>query len=140
MRPESARPGTVEQVLKTPRTARTARPITAASGRRVRLGTASMLTEPDGPFIETSRLNLPKYARAKTAKPLFEYLFYHQHDVERVRYILSHSCLLTVLKFCCSHTLLALLCRSHTDFACRCRATQISLGAKPMIKISCHLS
>lgn len=84
LRPQTSRPGTMEQTLKTPRTARTARPVTAASGRRVRLGTASMLTEVDGPFIEVSRLNLPKYARGKSAKPLFEYLFYHQHDVERV--------------------------------------------------------
>jgi len=85
IRPESARPGTMEQALQTPRTARTARPVTAAAGRKIRLGTASMLTEPDGPFIETSRLNMPKYAKGKSAKPLFEYLYYHEHDVERVR-------------------------------------------------------
>ena len=28
----------------------------------MRLGTASMLTEPDGPFIDVSKLNIPKYA------------------------------------------------------------------------------
>ena len=38
------------------------RPVTTASGRHVRLGTASMLTEPDGPFIDISKLNVAKYA------------------------------------------------------------------------------
>ena len=38
------------------------RPVTTASGRHVRLGTASMLTEPGGPFIDVSKINLSKYA------------------------------------------------------------------------------
>ncbi|XP_021929150.1 tetratricopeptide repeat protein 8-like [Zootermopsis nevadensis] len=79
---QSARPGTMEQALRTPRTARTARPITSQSARSVRLGTASMLTEPDGPFIQLSRLNLGKYAaQGNIAKPLFEYIFYHENDI-----------------------------------------------------------
>uniref|UniRef100_A0AAR2KFY3 Tetratricopeptide repeat domain 8 n=1 Tax=Pygocentrus nattereri TaxID=42514 RepID=A0AAR2KFY3_PYGNA len=57
---QSGRPGTMEQAIKTPRTANTARPVTSASGRFVRLGTASMLTNPEGPFINLSRLNLAK--------------------------------------------------------------------------------
>ena len=36
---QSGRPGTMEQAIKTPRTAHTARPVTSASGRYVRLGT-----------------------------------------------------------------------------------------------------
>ncbi|XP_011498826.1 PREDICTED: tetratricopeptide repeat protein 8 [Ceratosolen solmsi marchali] len=72
---------TLEQTLRTPRTASTARPITAITGRHMRLGTASMLTEPGGPFIQLSRLNVAKYAAQPTiAKPLFEYIFYHEHD------------------------------------------------------------
>jgi len=39
---QSARPGTMEQALRTPRTAHTARPVTATSARYVRLGTVSM--------------------------------------------------------------------------------------------------
>uniref|UniRef100_A0A8C5SDS8 Uncharacterized protein n=1 Tax=Laticauda laticaudata TaxID=8630 RepID=A0A8C5SDS8_LATLA len=59
----------IEQALKTPRTAHTARPMTSASGRYVRLGTASMLTNPDGPFINVSKLNLNNYAqKPKLAK------------------------------------------------------------------------
>ncbi|KAG7203779.1 hypothetical protein KM043_013800 [Ampulex compressa] len=78
---QSAVSQTVEQALRTPRTAMTARPITAISGRNVRLGTASMLTEPGGPFIQLSRLNIPKYAsQSSIAKPLFEYIYYHEHD------------------------------------------------------------
>ncbi|EMP39405.1 Tetratricopeptide repeat protein 8 [Chelonia mydas] len=68
---QSGRPGTMEQAIRTPRTAHTARPITSASGRCVRLGTASMLTNPEGPFINLSRLNLAKYAqKPKLAKAL----------------------------------------------------------------------
>ncbi|KAM6274549.1 tetratricopeptide repeat protein 8 isoform 2-T2 [Porphyrio hochstetteri] len=82
---QSGRPSTMEQALKTPRTALTARPITSASGRCVRLGTASMLTNPDGPFINLSRLNLAKYAqKPKLAKALFEYIFHHENDVKNV--------------------------------------------------------
>ncbi|KAM9646008.1 tetratricopeptide repeat protein 8 [Trichechus inunguis] len=80
---QSGRPGTMEQAIRTPRTAYTARPITSSSGRFVRLGTASMLTNPDGPFINLSRLNLTKYAqKPKLAKALFEYIFHHENDVK----------------------------------------------------------
>jgi tetratricopeptide repeat protein 8 len=41
-----------------------------------------MLTEPGGPFIDVSKLNLSKYAhRPALAKALFEYLFYHEADM-----------------------------------------------------------
>ncbi|XP_054056268.1 tetratricopeptide repeat protein 8 isoform X2 [Rissa tridactyla] len=82
---QSGRPSTMEQAIKTPRTALTARPITSASGRYGRLGTASMITNPDGPFINLSRLNLAKYAqKPKLAKALFEYIFHHENDVKNV--------------------------------------------------------
>lgn len=72
----------MEQAIRTPRTAMTARPVTSASGRYVRLGTASMLTEPGGPFIDVSKLNLSKYAQKPAlAKALFEYLFHHENNV-----------------------------------------------------------
>nr|XP_039250365.1 tetratricopeptide repeat protein 8-like [Styela clava]XP_039250373.1 tetratricopeptide repeat protein 8-like [Styela clava]XP_039250382.1 tetratricopeptide repeat protein 8-like [Styela clava]XP_039255326.1 tetratricopeptide repeat protein 8-like [Styela clava]XP_039255327.1 tetratricopeptide repeat protein 8-like [Styela clava] len=79
---QSGRPGTMEQALRTPRSAQTARPVTSASGRFVRLGTASMLSNKDGPFINMSRLNLNKYAgRDNLSKALFEYIFHHENDV-----------------------------------------------------------
>ena len=79
---QSGRPGTVEQAIKTPRTASTARPVTSASGRFVRLGTASMLSQPDGPFINLSKINFQKYAgRGNLAKALFEYILVHENDV-----------------------------------------------------------
>lgn len=40
---QSGRPGTMEQAIRTPRTANTARPVTSASGRFVRLGTVRLL-------------------------------------------------------------------------------------------------
>ncbi|XP_032997347.1 tetratricopeptide repeat protein 8 [Lacerta agilis] len=80
---QGGRPGTIEQAIRTPRTAHTARPMTSASGRYVRLGTASMLTHPDGPFINVSKLNLNNYAqKPKLAKALFEYIFHHENDVK----------------------------------------------------------
>uniref|UniRef100_A0A671KUB5 Tetratricopeptide repeat protein 8-like n=2 Tax=Sinocyclocheilus anshuiensis TaxID=1608454 RepID=A0A671KUB5_9TELE len=70
----------MEQAIRTPRTAR---PVTSASGRFVRLGTASMLTNPDGPFINLSRLNLAKYGkRPNLSKTLFEYIFHLENDVK----------------------------------------------------------
>ncbi|XP_060571355.1 tetratricopeptide repeat protein 8-like [Ruditapes philippinarum] len=79
---QSGRPGTMEQAIRTPRTAHTARPVTSASGRYVRLGTASMLSTPDGPFINLARINMSKYsARPGLAKALFEYIFHHENDV-----------------------------------------------------------
>ncbi len=72
-------------MLKTPRTAHTARPITSKSARALRLGTASIVSQPDGPFIQVSRLNLAKYAAQKeVAKPLFEYIFYYENDIRNV--------------------------------------------------------
>lgn len=44
-----------------------------------------MLTEPGGPFIQLSRLNVTKYAgQQSVAKPLFEYIYYHEHDARYV--------------------------------------------------------
>lgn len=44
-----------------------------------------MLTEPGGPFIQLSRLNINKYAsKPGLAKPLFEYIYYHENDARTV--------------------------------------------------------
>ena len=44
-----------------------------------------MLSNPDGPFINLARLNMPKYsARPNLAKALFEYIFHHENDVRNV--------------------------------------------------------
>ncbi|XP_036706903.1 tetratricopeptide repeat protein 8-like isoform X1 [Balaenoptera musculus] len=80
---QSGRPSTMEQAIRTPRIAYTAYPIASSSGRFFRLVMASMLTSPDGPFINLSRLNLRKYAqKPKLAKALFEYIFHHENDVK----------------------------------------------------------
>lgn len=79
---QSGRPGTIDQALKAPRTSHTSRPVTSASGRFIRMGTASMLSHPSGPFVNLSRLNYNKYAtKPSMAKPLFEYILYHENDV-----------------------------------------------------------
>jgi len=80
----SNRPGTgavdVERVLTGQRAGTAARPVTSG-GRLVRLGTASMLTEPGGPFINVDKLDLRKYAtRPALAKVLCDYILYHDHN------------------------------------------------------------
>uniref|UniRef100_A0A8C6PQ99 Tetratricopeptide repeat domain 8 n=1 Tax=Nothobranchius furzeri TaxID=105023 RepID=A0A8C6PQ99_NOTFU len=80
---QSGRPGTMEQAIKTPRTTSTARPVTGSTGRFIRLGTASMLTNPEGPFINLSRLNLAKYSQKPSlSRTLFEYIFHHENDIK----------------------------------------------------------
>ncbi len=57
-----------------------ARPLTSL-GRRVRLGTASMLSQKGGPFIDVQRLDLRKYAkRPQLAKALCDFLLYHDNN------------------------------------------------------------
>ena len=78
----AARPGSTAGVEGAMAGARpgTSRPTTAL-GRMVRLGTASMLSESGGPFINVDRLDLRKYAaRPALAKALFEYVLYHDHN------------------------------------------------------------
>ena len=48
---QGGRPGTMEQAIRTPRTAHTARPVTSASGRYVRLGTVSRVNPCHAEFI-----------------------------------------------------------------------------------------
>lgn len=62
------------------------------SARAIRYGTAAMLSAKDGPFIQVSRLNIPKYAKSGAlAKPLFEYLFYHEGDIRNAMELAVHG-------------------------------------------------
>ena len=46
---------------------------------------ASMLSTPDGPFINLARLDMAKYAAEPSlSKALFEYIFHHENDVRNV--------------------------------------------------------
>ena len=55
-----------------------------SSGRFVRLGTASMLSEPGGPFINVDKLDLRKYAvRPALARVLCDYILYHDHNPKK---------------------------------------------------------
>uniref|UniRef100_A0A0M3IBS7 TPR_REGION domain-containing protein n=1 Tax=Ascaris lumbricoides TaxID=6252 RepID=A0A0M3IBS7_ASCLU len=84
IRPETTvRPGTMEQSLRTSRTSKTARATSSSSARLVRLGTASMVAQSGGPFINLARLNVEKYARdTNINRLLFEYVFYHEADIK----------------------------------------------------------
>ncbi|XGW06040.1 hypothetical protein V3C99_016406 [Haemonchus contortus] len=86
----SLRPGTMEQAVRTSRTARTARAVSSSSARQLRLGTASMASDPEGPFVNLSRLNVDKYAADPLVnRQLFEYVFYHEGDMKIAHQIAS---------------------------------------------------
>jgi tetratricopeptide repeat protein 8 len=53
------------------------------SGRFVRLGTASMASQPGGPFLCVERLNMEKYAQRKhLARVLCDYILYNDHNAK----------------------------------------------------------
>ncbi|GAX76630.1 hypothetical protein CEUSTIGMA_g4076.t1 [Chlamydomonas eustigma] len=61
----------------------TSRPVTS-SGRFMRLGTASMIPEAGGPFINVDKLDLKKYASRPTlARALCDYIIYNDHNMKR---------------------------------------------------------
>jgi|APLak6261665176_1056049.scaffolds.fasta_scaffold00030_11 tetratricopeptide repeat protein 8 len=81
-RPTTAGRGAVETAFRGARPG-TSRAMTAL-GRAVRLGTASMLSTPGGPFINAERLDLRRYAaRPAIAKALFEYMWHVDHNPRR---------------------------------------------------------
>lgn len=44
-----------------------------------------MVSQMDGPFVNISRLNFPKYASDKQlSKLLFNYIYYQQNDIRNV--------------------------------------------------------
>lgn len=60
----------------------TARP-TTTSGRFIRLGTASLASQPGGPFIDIERLNMEKYSQRKhLARALCDYVLYSEHNAK----------------------------------------------------------
>nr|CAI5831961.1 unnamed protein product [Callosobruchus analis] len=87
-----ARPGTQTRPGSALDRLKTARPITGQSARVIRLGTAAMLSQKEGPFIQVSRLNLSKYAKdPNLSKALFEYLFYHEGDIRNALELAVHA-------------------------------------------------
>eukprot|EP00039_Didymoeca_costata_P031073 m.32998 g.32998 ORF g.32998 m.32998 type:complete len:502 (-) comp8476_c0_seq3:215-1720(-) len=87
----TARPSTMADALKVPRTA-TARPVTGISGRQARLGTASILSDSSGPFINLARIDLAKYAtQPALGKALFQYLLYVANDTRKALELATNS-------------------------------------------------
>ncbi|KAI6228712.1 hypothetical protein M3Y99_01198200 [Aphelenchoides fujianensis] len=88
LRPESRlKTGSMEQMLRTSRTSRTARPISSSTARQVRLGTSSLIAQQDQ-FLNLSRLNVDKYAADLTVnRQLFEYVFLHEGDMKAAHQI-----------------------------------------------------
>lgn len=81
-RGSSSHGNTVDNAFKSNRPG-TSRPMTSL-GRQVRLGTASMRSDPGGVFINVDKLDMNKYARRPTlAKALCDYLIYHEHNPKK---------------------------------------------------------
>ena len=69
----------------------TSRPVTAL-GRPVRLGTASMMSDRGGPFINVERLDLSRYAaRPALSRVLCDYLLYHDHNPKKALELCAHA-------------------------------------------------
>lgn len=55
------------------------------SARNIRLGSATMfaLGDPTGPLFQASRLNPANFTDKPIAKPLFQFLYYHEGDIRK---------------------------------------------------------
>eukprot|EP00741_Cyanophora_paradoxa_P011225 tig00020554_g10845.t1 len=95
-----ARPGTntrpttgsmsLEQAMQGARPG-TTRPVTS-SGRFVRLNTASLIADANGPFINVEKLDLRKYAaRPALAKVLFEYIYHVDNNPRKALELAAYA-------------------------------------------------
>lgn len=77
--------------LQSSRRSGTARPMTNL-GREVRLGTASLSSNANGPLVDVEKLNIKKYAR-KTglAMVLTDYLLYVEHNTRKALDLCSEA-------------------------------------------------
>eukprot|EP01147_Barroeca_monosierra_P008324 gene8324-870_t len=88
---QGTRPTTMEAAVHTAR-GTTSRPVTSASGRYVRIGTASMLSGEDGTFIDVTKLDLKKYARRSgLARALVLYLLHVVNDTVKALELSAHA-------------------------------------------------
>ena len=95
----------------------TARP-TTTSGRFVRLGTASLASQPGGPFINVDRLNLDKYAQRKhLARVLCDYLLYSEHNAKAASSLCQAALVRTSPEWgrCAKLPLLCAACQPRTQ-------------------------
>jgi tetratricopeptide repeat protein 8 len=78
----------------------TSRP-TTTSGRFVRLGTASLASQPGGPFINVEKLSMEKYAQRKhLARVLCDYILYNDHNAKAA----SALCQAALVRASCCHS------------------------------------
>lgn len=88
----TARMGTaaMRKALQSGRATGGGRPVTS-SGRFVRLGTASMLAESGGPFINAEKLDLKAYAARPVARALCDYIIYHDRNYKKALELSSYA-------------------------------------------------
>jgi len=66
--------------------------ISCCGHRFVRLGTASLLSDGGGPFINLDKLDLRKYAaRPCLARALCDYMLHHEHNPKRALELCAHA-------------------------------------------------
>lgn len=67
--------------------------------RQVRLGTASLRSEPGGPFIDVERIDLRRYAtRPAIAKVLCDYLIFVEHNAKKALELAAEATIVTDYK------------------------------------------
>lgn len=75
----------------------TTRPITA-SGRFIRLGTASLSSQEGGPFVDAEKLDMKKFVERPTqARVLCDYLIYHEKHIRKAAELCVESTKSTAL-------------------------------------------
>ncbi len=76
--------------------------------RFVRLGTASLLSDGGGPFINLDKLDLRKYAaRPCLARALCDYMLHHEHNPKRALELCAYATASNKFEVCQSWFVLA---------------------------------
>ena len=79
-----------------------------SSCRFVRLGTASLLSDGGGPFINLDKLDLRKYAaRPCLSRALCDYMLYHDHNPKKALELCAHASTSNNLEVRCLENVLA---------------------------------
>ena len=82
--------------------------ISCCGHRFVRLGTASLLSDGGGPFINLDKLDLRKYAaRPCLARALCDYMLHHEHNPKRALELCAHATASNKFEVCQSWFVLA---------------------------------
>ncbi len=105
--------------------------ISCCGHRFVRLGTASLLSDGGGPFINLDKLDLRKYAaRPCLAQALCDYMLHHEHNPKRALELCAHATASNKFEVCRSWFVLA---ERHL---CKCCHVHICQALKALASVT----